>query len=345
MAVLIRPAVPEDLDSVAAIYETILNAQDEGRCTVGWIRGVYPTRETAAAALAQGWLYCLTDGGTVLGSAIINRCQPEAYAQGAWLVPAEADQVLVLHTLVIHPDSAGRGLGRRFVAFYEAMAKERGCVSLRMDTNARNLRARALYRALGYREAGIVPTVFNGIPSVQLVLLEKPLNGAAAGTSPARPVELAGIQDAEALAEMRLAYLRESFGTLGEAETAALRAQLPAYFQKHTGSDLFAYVIRSGGEIVSCAFLLVVEKPMSPAFPNGKTGILLNVYTRPVFRRMGLAGSILRRLTEDARALRLSEIECKAVKAAVPLYRSIGFEDDVTDYHRMKWRSTGPMQA
>ena len=30
-----------------------------------------------------------------------------------------------------------------------------------------------MYRRHGYREVGIVPTVFNGIPDVQLVLLEK----------------------------------------------------------------------------------------------------------------------------------------------------------------------------
>ena len=44
-----------------------------------------------------------------------------------------------------------------------------------MDTNAINRRARALYHKLGYREAGIVPTTFNGIPGVDLVLLEKAL--------------------------------------------------------------------------------------------------------------------------------------------------------------------------
>ena len=42
-----------------------------------------------------------------------------------------------------------------------------------MDTNERNEKARAMYRKLGYREAGIIPTVFNGIPGVGLVLLEK----------------------------------------------------------------------------------------------------------------------------------------------------------------------------
>ena len=55
-------------------------------------------------------------------------------------------------------------------------ALENGSPYLRMDTNARNANARALYRKLGYREADIVPCVFNGIEGVQLVLLEKKLD-------------------------------------------------------------------------------------------------------------------------------------------------------------------------
>lgn len=46
---------------------------------------------------------------------------------------------------------------------------------LRMDTNEQNIIARELYRKLGYLEAGIVPCEFNGIPGVNLVLLEKKL--------------------------------------------------------------------------------------------------------------------------------------------------------------------------
>ena len=44
-----------------------------------------------------------------------------------------------------------------------------------MDTNERNTAARALYRRLGYREADVVPCVFNGLEGVRLVLLEKQL--------------------------------------------------------------------------------------------------------------------------------------------------------------------------
>ena len=82
----------------------------------------------------------------------------------------------MLHTLTIDPNAAGKGCGRAFVAFYEQYAREKGCRALRMDTNQRNARARKLYAGLGYREIGIVPCNFNGIPGIGLVLLEKPLS-------------------------------------------------------------------------------------------------------------------------------------------------------------------------
>ncbi len=80
---------------------------------------------------------------------------------------------MVLHTLVIEPAESRQGLGKAFVEFCEGYAAENGCAYLRMDTNARNVSARRLYGKLGYREAGVVPCVFNGISGVDLVMLEK----------------------------------------------------------------------------------------------------------------------------------------------------------------------------
>ncbi len=75
----------------------------------------------------------------------------------------------------VEPEAGSHGIGPAFVRFYEDYARQSGCTVLRMDTNARNLRARQMYARLGYREADIVPCEFNGIPGVQLVLLEKKL--------------------------------------------------------------------------------------------------------------------------------------------------------------------------
>ena len=74
---------------------------------------------------------------------------------------------------MISPKVSGLGLGKQFIDFYESYALDHGCLALRMDTNERNLVARKLYKKLNYEEIDMVPTVFNGIPDVNLVLLEK----------------------------------------------------------------------------------------------------------------------------------------------------------------------------
>ena len=171
----IRKATISDLDAVARIYDAQHTAEEAGKSTVGWIRGVYPTRATAQAALDRDDLFVLCEDGLVRGTAIINQIQVDVYAGAPWQYSAPDDRICVLHTLVIHPAAKGRGLGRAFVAFYENFARTMNCPELRMDTNARNSIARALYKRLGYREIGVVPTTFNGIPGIDLVLLEKNL--------------------------------------------------------------------------------------------------------------------------------------------------------------------------
>lgn len=134
----IRKAKKSDIDSIEKIYEKIHDSEEKGLVTIGWIRTVYPTRKTAEDALNRNDLF-----------------------------------VMVLHALVVDPSEKNKGYGSAFVAYYEDYAKQHGCIALRMDTNARNTRARTLYQRLGYEEVGIVECVFNGIPNVQLVCLEK----------------------------------------------------------------------------------------------------------------------------------------------------------------------------
>ena len=171
----IRKAAVADIPAVTRIYDEIHSVEEAGGQTIGWIRGVYPTAATAEAAVERDDLFVL-EADDILGAAIINQIQVDCYSGAPWEYGAAEDEVCVLHTLVISPSAGKRGCGREFVRFYEDYARAHGCAELRMDTNARNERARAMYAKLGYREIGIVPTVFNGIPNVDLVLLEKNLN-------------------------------------------------------------------------------------------------------------------------------------------------------------------------
>lgn len=170
---MFRKATQGDIDAIAALYDRIHTEEEAGRSSIGWIRGVYPTRQTAELAAALGDMFVDERDGNILACGRINREQVDVYAQVPWQYEAGAEQVMVLHTLVVDPAAKGKGLGSAFVDFYEKYAKENGCPCLRIDTNERNLRARALYARLGYREAAIVPCEFNGIPGVGLVCMEK----------------------------------------------------------------------------------------------------------------------------------------------------------------------------
>lgn len=168
-----RLASINDLVAVTGIYEKIHNAEEAGLIRTGWIRDIYPVRRTAESAQQFGELFVLEDAGRVCGAAIINQKQVDVYAQGQWRYAANPEHVMVLHTLAIDPDYMGRGYGKSFVRFYAQFAREHGCPFLRMDTNVINQTARKFYSKMGFTEAGIVGTTFNGISGVNLVLLER----------------------------------------------------------------------------------------------------------------------------------------------------------------------------
>lgn len=174
---MIRKATDKDVDSITRIYDSILDREENGQASIGWARGVYPTRDTARSSVERGDMYVFEDNETheIGAAAVVNHTQMDSYAGGKWSIEAEGDEVMVLHTLVVDPQTAGKGVGKAFVAFYEETAHKAGCKTLRMDTQAKNTVARALYHRLGYKEIGIVACDFNGIEGIQLVLLEKVL--------------------------------------------------------------------------------------------------------------------------------------------------------------------------
>ena len=173
--IVIRKAKMADLSAILEIYDDIFALEEAGKITSGWVSGIYPTEVSALDAINADEMFVMEDGGNVVAALRINQVQMPAYAEVKWEFEAVPDKVMSFHTLVVSPKANGRGYGTRFVKFFEGYALGKGCPYLRIDTNARNARARALYARLGYREAGIINCVFCGIPNVDLVCMEKAL--------------------------------------------------------------------------------------------------------------------------------------------------------------------------
>ncbi|MBP3409735.1 MAG: GNAT family N-acetyltransferase [Clostridia bacterium] len=172
---MIRKANMNDLDHIEEIYNEIHTEIEDGRARIGWTRGVYPARDIAEDSIRRRDMFVMEVDGQVVAAGRINQYQGPEYDEATWSFNADPDDVMVLHTLVVSPRVKGRSYGEAFARFYEDYARQQGCKALRIDTNAINAPARSLYRKLGYTEACIVLTSFNGIDGVNLVCLDKKL--------------------------------------------------------------------------------------------------------------------------------------------------------------------------
>ena len=173
MQIRFRKAVWDELDAIEQIYDHSHDAEEAGQSTTGWVRNIYPVREVAEAALERDDMYVGEAGGRIIATGVINQIQVDVYEDCDWVFKGPEEDVWVLHTLAVDPEARGSGAGPAFVRFYEDIARDAGASILRIDTNAINSRARKMYAKLGYTETDIVPTVFNGIRGVDLVLMEK----------------------------------------------------------------------------------------------------------------------------------------------------------------------------
>lgn len=142
--------------------------------------------------------------------------------------------------------------------------------------------------------------------------------------------------------EMRIAYLREINNKLSEKEMGTLLKHLPDYYLRHMENDFFAYLALEDGKPVSTVFLLIIERPANLNFITGKSGILLNVYTDPAYRKRGLASALLNMAMEDAKKFNVSNVELQATDMGIPIYEKLGFHHKESRYTFMEYRFDAP---
>ena len=79
------------------------------------------------AALAADDLFVMEADGVICATARINQVQVPEYRNADWrYADVPENEIMVLHTLVVDPGTAGHGCGKAFVSFYEQYAIDHG---------------------------------------------------------------------------------------------------------------------------------------------------------------------------------------------------------------------------
>ena len=172
---MIRKANAADLPGIGEIYEAIFDQEAQGPVYTNWLRGTYPTVDSARQVLEAGTLYVGEEDGVLWGVVNLNGIQLPEYDKISWSIPAGREEVGVIHTLCIHPAQSGKGLAKRMVAFCEETARAQGKTVIRLDTWEGNAPTNHLYPSIGYGFAGSTEFFFQGYIHEILNCYEKKL--------------------------------------------------------------------------------------------------------------------------------------------------------------------------
>lgn len=150
-------------------------------------------------------------------------------------------------------------------------------------------------------------------------------------------IRLANQQDIHELINMRLLYLNEHFGMLDLEQKSQIEKQLSSYFERCLNNNLLIYIAKEKDYVISTVFLVINEMPANPKFITGKVGTLLNVYTKPEYRKQGIAGQLIQLIIDEARQRNLSYIDLKSTEAGYSLYKKLGFIEEKAKEINMKY--------
>ena len=145
-------------------------------------------------------------------------------------------------------------------------------------------------------------------------------------------------EDINELVRMRIAYMKDDFGSVSVNERQCMETQLPDYFERKLGTELVAFVAKDGERIVSVAYLHIIEMPANSILLNGLYGEVLSVYTEPEYRGRGLCSTLMRNLVEYGKKRGLGRIDLSATDEGYPIYAKIGFKDKEHRYRDMRMK-------
>lgn len=146
----IRPAKISDLMEILAITQACARSM-EAQGIFQWNQH-YPNRAAFQRDLDRRELHVLEDKGSLLGAVVVSTLMDPEYQDVAWLTPNGNNGYV--HRLCVHPEHQGQGLARALMDFAEALCREKGQVSVRLDTFSRNKRNQAFYEKRGYQRLG-----------------------------------------------------------------------------------------------------------------------------------------------------------------------------------------------
>lgn len=136
----------------------------------------------------------------------------------------------------------------------------------------------------------------------------------------------ATIEDLDILTETRITVLRAANQLSDDVDMSEVRAQSYEYYKRALSNDTHvAYLVLDGEEFVGAGGVSFFEVMPTYHNPTGKKAYIMNMYTKPEYRRQGIAYQTLDMLVKEAKKRGITAISLEATKMGRALYEKYGF--------------------
>ncbi len=136
----------------------------------------------------------------------------------------------------------------------------------------------------------------------------------------------ATIEDIDFLTESRIEVLRAANELSDDIDMTTVKEETYRYYQENLENvQHCAYLVFCNDEFVGAGAVSFFEVMPTYHNPSGKKAYIMNMYTKPAYRRQGIAYKVLDLLVNESKKKGIHCITLEATKAGKPLYEKYGF--------------------
>ena len=136
----------------------------------------------------------------------------------------------------------------------------------------------------------------------------------------------ATMEDIDELVRTRIIVLRAANKLSDDEDMSVVEEESYAYYRRalETGEHI-AYLVYDNGKFIGAGGVSFYQVMPTYHNPTGKKAYIMNMYTKPLYRRNGIAIRTLALLVEDAKKRGITSISLEATEMGRPLYEKFGF--------------------
>lgn len=136
----------------------------------------------------------------------------------------------------------------------------------------------------------------------------------------------ATIADIDVLTKTRIEVLRAANHLSDTVDMSLVERESYQYYQTCFSKDIHvAYLVYDDDNVAGCGGVSFYEVMPTYSNPSGKNAYIMNMYTRPEYRRKGIASKMLDLLIQEATDRGIKKVSLEATQMGRLVYEKYGF--------------------